>query len=62
MEFELLNTEEAATYLGLKKRTLEYWRFADKKNLTYINVGGVVKYNKSDLIEFLKKNTVRSGK
>lgn len=58
MDIELVNTEEAAKILNMSKRTLENWRAIGKKGLPYIPIGGVVKYNMCDIVEFIKNNQV----
>lgn len=54
----LLNTPEAAAYLGVKPATLEIWRATRRYALKYIKVGGLVKYRQEDLDEFLASRTV----
>ena len=55
---ELLDTEPAANYLGLKGHTLEVWRVTGRYGLPYVRVGRRVKYKRSDLDRFLAARTV----
>ena len=50
----MLNTTEAAKFLTVTKASLEAWRF---KGIgpAYIKVGNAVRYQQSDLEEFLRK-------
>lgn len=58
---ELLNTEQAATYLGVTMRTLEVWRCTKRHAIPYIKVGRLVKYRKTDLDTWLARQTVGDG-
>jgi excisionase family DNA binding protein len=49
----LLNTKEAAQYLGVTTGTLAVWRSEKRYNLVYIKVGRLVKYSKSSLDQWL---------
>lgn len=50
---EMLNTEQAADYLGLESHTLEVWRCTGRYGLPFFKVGGCVRYRKADLEEWL---------
>jgi predicted DNA-binding transcriptional regulator AlpA len=54
----LLDTNEAAEFLGTAPSTLTIWRCTKRYPLPYIKVGGAVKYRESDLLEFLESRTV----
>ncbi len=60
MDFDLLTTSEAAKLLKVAKKTLEKWRSEGSFNLPYITVGGSIKYDKQDIVNYLKDNTKRS--
>ena len=58
----LLNTQQAADYLGLKKGTLINWRCTKKEGIPYIKVGGRVSYRQKDLDQWLmSKRVVPAG-
>lgn len=56
----LLTREQAAAYLGLKKRTLDVWACNNRYNLKFIKVGRLAKYRITDLDEFLERYTKNS--
>ncbi len=49
MVIELLNSRQAANYLGISVRTLEKWRFSKSQDLPYLKLGRTVRYSLSDL-------------
>ena len=55
---ELLNSNQAAAYLGVLPGTLEVWRCTKRYHLPFIKVGRLVRYRKSDLDNFLADRTV----
>jgi excisionase family DNA binding protein len=55
---DLLNTKQAAAYLGITLRTLEVWRCTKRHLIPYIKVGRLVKYRKNDLDIWLAGQTV----
>ena len=55
---ELLDTEPAANYLGIKGHTLEVWRCCGRYGLPFVRVGRRVKYRRADLDRFLESRTV----
>ena len=55
---ELLDTELAASYLGIKGHTLEVWRVTGRYGLPFVRVGRRVKYRRADLDRFLDSRTV----
>lgn len=55
---DLLNTEQAAAYLGVTPRTLEVWRCTKRHAIPYIKVGRLVKYRKAELDHWLAQQTI----
>jgi len=55
-----LKTPEAAAYLGLSPRSLEYWRYRGK-GPRYSRLGRAVVYAVADLDEFARENAVGGG-
>ena len=55
---DLLNTEQAAAYLGVTSRTLEVWRCTKRHAIPYIKVGRLVKYRKAELDHWLIQQTI----
>ncbi len=51
----LLCVDEAAKFLGVKKETLAIWRCEKRYTIPFIKVGRLVKYKRSDLIQFIEK-------
>ncbi len=57
---DLLNTAQAAHYLGLSPSTLEHWRML-RKGPNWLSVGPRLKrYRKSDLDTWLEENVTTS--
>ena len=58
----LLTPLEASGYLGVSSGTLANWRSLKRYDLPFIKVGkrGYVRYRKSDIDEFLERNTKRA--
>lgn len=54
----LLNTKQAADYLGLSPGTLMAWRY-QQRGPTYCKIGGSVRYRKDDLDSFAGRNVKR---
>lgn len=54
----LLNSEQAAEYLGLSKGTLVNWRCTKQQEIPFIKVGGRVRYRVKDLEAWLDKQRV----
>lgn len=54
----LLDTEDAADYLGVAPRSLEVWRCVKRHSIPYIKVGRLVKYRQTDLDAWLESRTV----
>ena len=56
---ELLNTGDAAAYLGISRGTLEHWRTERPiKGPTHVRLGFQVRYRISDLEAWLEQQTV----
>ncbi len=53
----LLTRAEAAEFLGIKEGTLAVWA-THKEHLNIVKIGRLVRYRKSDLIEFINRRTV----
>ena len=56
---EVMTTIEAAAYVGLKKPTMERFRFLGQ-GPAYCKLGGAVRYRKKDLDEWLDSRLVSS--
>jgi excisionase family DNA binding protein len=56
-----MTTIEAAAYVGLKKPTMERFRFLGQ-GPAYCKLGGAVRYRKKDLDEWLDSRLVSSVK
>lgn len=54
----LLDTEQAAAYIGVTPRTLEVWRCVKRHSIPYVKVGRLVKYRLADLNAWLESRTV----
>ncbi len=50
---KLLTTREAAAILNVKENTLAVWRKNKKHDLPFIKIGRSIRYNESDLENFL---------
>ena len=50
---EVLNTTEAAEYLGFQPQTLAIWRTTGRYGLPFLKLGRLVRYRKSDLDAWL---------
>jgi excisionase family DNA binding protein len=59
-EKQLLDTKEAAEYLGISRNTLYEWVIQNK--IPYIKVGRLVKFRKEDLEAWLKRRTQEEKK
>lgn len=58
----LMDTNEAASYLGLSSGTLRKWRMTGKYNLPHIEVGGRIRYDRNDLDAWLEFRKVGGTK
>ncbi|MBN1355519.1 helix-turn-helix domain-containing protein [bacterium] len=57
---ELLNTKEAAKYLGVAPGTLQNWRCTKYQIIPVVCIGGSRRYRKSDLDTYIESR-VRSA-
>jgi excisionase family DNA binding protein len=57
----MLTTEQAADYLGVKPETLGVWRCRRRYSIPYVKVGRNVRYRKADLDRFLRSRTKHRG-
>jgi len=55
---DLLDTTQAAAYIGVTPRTLEVWRAVRRHAIPYIKVGRLVKYRRADLDRWLVSRTI----
>jgi len=55
---DLLTETEAAEFLGLEPKTLAIWRSTKRYPLSYVKVGRLVRYQRSDLLAFLDSRRV----
>lgn len=53
----LLNTKQAAEYLGISPGTLAVWRCEKRYPLPYRKIGKCVRYSLDDLIAFASSET-----
>lgn len=60
IQSELLSRREAAKYLGVTEHTLAVWKCTKRYALPVVKVGRLVKYKKSDLDNFINKQTLAS--
>ena len=56
----LVSVKEAATILGIKKKTLEIWRSTQRYFIPYVKIGSSVKYDVKDIEAFIEKNKVQT--
>jgi len=54
----LVNTEQAAKYLAISKRTLSNWRSIGFPLIPYLKIGRCIRYRLSDLDEYLNQNRI----
>lgn len=50
----LLTSEQAATVLGLRSKTLANWRVEGIEKLPFRRIGGAVRYQYRDLLSFIE--------
>lgn len=57
----LLNTRDAAAYLGLSPSTLEHWRTEKPmRGPAFVRLGHQVRYRETDLVQFVEDQLVQS--
>jgi len=54
---EMLNTRQAAEYLGLSPTTLNTWRSTGRYPLSYSKIGSRVMYRREELDRFVQSRT-----
>ena len=57
----LLTTIEAAKVLGLPPQTLVNWRCTGRYPLPFVRVGRLIRYQVTDLTDWIEKNRVVQG-
>jgi hypothetical protein len=56
---QLLDTHQAAEFLGISPTTLTTWRATQRYDVPYIKIGGLVRYSEDDLLAFIEARKVR---
>lgn len=56
---QLLTSDQAAEFLGVTPGTLAVWRCVARYKLPYVKIGRNVRYEESDLREWLESRKVR---
>lgn len=56
---ELLTTDQAATLLNIKKSTLVKWRCTGVNSLVFVRINRLIRYDRKDLQDFIKKQKIR---
>lgn len=59
---QLLDTQNAAKFLGLSAKTLESWRYADRVELPYVRLGRRIFYEVPDLLGFVQAGKVQHAR
>lgn len=59
--YPLLNSEQAATLLGIKPQTLDVWRCTKRVSIPFVKVGRAVRYRREDVLRFIERNTVAAA-
>ena len=54
---KLLNSKQAAEFLGLKVQTLHNWRH-NRRNLNYVKIGRLCMYKITELERFIESSQV----
>lgn len=57
-EDDLLPRKSAAAILGVQPQTLAAWACTKRVNLPFVKIGGLVKYRRRDLTEFIERNRI----
>ena len=58
IDSDLLTTEEAAEYLGVRPQTLAVWRTTRRYDIRFVRVGSRVRYRRRDLDAWLESRAV----
>lgn len=56
---QLLDTHQAAEFLGISPTTLITWRSTQRYDIPYIKLGGLVRYEEADLLAFIEARKQR---
>lgn len=54
----MIDTNQAAAYLGLAAKTLANWR-ASRRGPAYVRIGNVVSYRQQDLDAFIAEHLIK---
>lgn len=54
---KLLSATETAGLLGIAPHTLAVWRCEKRQSLSYVKIGGRVRYRPADVERFIASNT-----
>jgi excisionase family DNA binding protein len=57
-----LDTPEAAAFLGLSPGTLMVWRSTKRYEIPYYKIGGLVRYEEQDLINWVESRKINGKK
>ena len=55
---DILTSDQAAEYLGIRRQTLEVWRCTRRVNIPYHKIGRCVRYRRADLDRYLDAHRV----
>jgi excisionase family DNA binding protein len=55
---QLLDTHQAAEFLGISPTTLITWRSTQRYDLPYVKIGGKVRYDVADLLKWMESRKV----
>ena len=58
---EWLSKREAAKYLGVSPRTLDYWTAEKPPRVGYVKLGNEKRFILADLERFKKANTIKAA-
>jgi len=58
MQSDLITREQAAEYLGVTPCTLAVWACTKRYNLSFVKIGRLVKYRRSELDAFIARRTI----
>jgi predicted DNA-binding transcriptional regulator AlpA len=56
---QLLDTDQAAEFLGLSPTTLVTWRSTQRYDLPFVKIGASVRYDEADLVAFIESRKQR---
>jgi excisionase family DNA binding protein len=61
LQNELLTPKEAADFLRTTTSTLSVWRSTNRQRLSFVKIGGLVRYRRSVLEKFIADRTVSNA-